>query len=380
MRGIVSVQAATSYDEAVMDACVAGHFELLRLDELLRPDMRVTIKPNLLMKRRPEEGTTTHPALVAAIIRRLQKAGVTQITLADSPGGLYNHPQLTAIYRATGMEAVAEETGTQLNLALESQNLSCPSPTLCRSFPIIQPVAEADLVISVCKLKTHCMAGLSGGVKNLFGCIPGLTKPDFHWRYPDPEDFCSMLVDLCETVKPAITFCDAVISMEGDGPSSGQLRPTGMTLCSRSPYALDMALCQVIGRDPEEILTVKEAASRGLGPSGPQEVELVGDPLQCYPDFRRPRTVSMDFLSKVPGVLRPVVRPLVDRFLTTRPRIDHKRCVGCGKCAESCPAHTITLRDGKAWIDDSKCIRCYCCHEMCPIRAIHVKQNRLLRL
>ena len=106
----------------------------------------------------------------------------------------------------------------------------------------------------------------------------------------------------------------------------------------------------------------------------------MGDPLQCYPDFRRPRTVSMDFLSKVPGVLRPVVRPLVDRFLTTRPRIDHKRCVGCGKCAESCPAHTITLRDGKAWIDDSKCIRCYCCHEMCPIRAIHVKQNRLLRL
>ena len=377
---MISVQHTPSYDPSDMERAVEAHFSLLQLDRLLHPGIRVTIKPNLLMKRKPEEGTTTHPALVTAIIRRLQKAGVSDITIADSPGGLYNVPQLTGIYRASGMERAAEETGAKLNFDLTTVDTPCPNGVKSLSFPLIRPVAEADLVISVCKLKTHCMAGLSGGVKNLFGCLPGLTKPDYHWRYPKEEDFCAMLVDLCETVRPAITFCDAVISMEGDGPSSGSLRETGMTLCADSPYELDLALCRVIGRQEEEILTVRSARERGLCTKTFEELTILGDELRCFPDFKRPRTVSMDFTSRVPGLLRPVVKPLIRTFFTTQPQIDRKRCVGCGKCAESCPAHTIHVEGGKARIDRSGCIHCYCCHEMCPIRAISVRQNRLLRL
>ena len=187
-----------------------------------------------------------------------------------------------------------------------------------------------------------------------------------------------MLVDLCETVSPGITICDAVESMEGDGPSSGHRRHTGMLLASRSPYQLDRVLTKVIGRGEEEILTVAAAKERGL--CGEGEPEVIGDPLLTYPDFVRPQTVTTDFMSKVPGWLRPVCRPIVDRFFTARPEIDRKRCVGCGKCAESCPAHTIRVVDKKAQIDRKNCIRCYCCHEMCPIHVISVKQNRLLKL
>lgn len=376
---MVSIQRTPSYDAGEMERAVEAHFALLELDALLRPGIKVLLKPNLLMKRRPEEGTTTHPALVAAIIRRLKRAGVSDITIADSPGGPYTRGQLAGIYRASGMETAAE-AGAKLNFDLESVEVRCPHPALSPSFPIIRPVAEADLVISVCKLKTHCMAGLSGGVKNLFGCIPGLTKPDYHWRYPKEEDFCGMLVDLCETVRPAVTFCDAVVSMEGDGPSSGSLRETGLTLCARSPYELDLILCRMLCRAPEEILTVKCAGERGLCPLDPEKVALAGDPLPSFPDFKRPRTVSTDFLSKLPGPLQTVARPLVQAFFTTRPKVDLSRCVGCGRCAESCPAHAISLTGGKARIRSKDCIHCYCCHEMCPIRAISVKQNRLLRL
>ncbi|MBR6791101.1 MAG: DUF362 domain-containing protein [Oscillospiraceae bacterium] len=377
---MVSVKHTFSYDPAEMDNAVESHFSLLRLDELLRPGMKVTVKPNLLLKRRPEEGTTTHPELVAAIIRRLRKAGVTDITVADSPGGPYTVSQLTGIYRASGMEKAAEENGAVLNFNVGSTETPSRNGVISPSFPIITPIAEADLVISVCKLKSHCMAGLSGGVKNLFGCIPGLTKPDYHWRYPKEEDFCSMLVDLCETVRPAITFCDAVMSMEGDGPSGGDLRQTNMTLCSLSPYELDLALCRVIGREEDDILTIRAAKERSICRETFAEPELCGDELLLYPDFKRPRTASLDFVSSVPAFLRPVVRPIVRTFLTTRPHIDRKKCIGCGKCAESCPAHTIRIEKGKARIDRAACIRCYCCHEMCPIRAIEVKQNPLLRL
>ncbi len=377
---MVSVQYAESYDDRLMEKAVAAHFAALDIPRLLKPGMRVVLKPNLLMKRRPDAGTTTHPALVAAIIRALRKHGVEEITIADSPGGPYTAPLLAGIYKASGMEEAAKTAGAKLNFDLGTVEMRCPNPAVSPSFPIIKPVAEADLLISVCKLKTHCMAGLSGGVKNLFGCIPGLTKPDYHWRYPKEEDFCNMLVDLCETVRPAITFCDAVVSMEGDGPSSGTLRQTGMVLCADSPYELDVALCQAIGRSDGEILTIKKARERGICVKRFADLEIAGGPLKCFPDFKKPRTVSTDFITGAPGFLQPLLRPIVRRFLTARPKVDLKRCVGCGKCAESCPAHTIGITGGKARIGDKACIRCYCCHEMCPIGAISVEQNRLLRL
>ncbi len=367
--------------EAVQEA-VDRQFAQLSLDRLIKPTMRITLKPNLLMKRKPEDATTTHPSIMQAIIRHLKALGVPagNITIADSPGGLYNHPAVFGIYASTGMQAVADAEGVNLNDDYSTIETACPNPVRAHSFPLIQPVAAADLVISVCKLKTHCMTGLSGGVKNLFGTLPGLTKPDYHWRYPEKADFCNMLVDLCETVRPGITFCDAVESMEGDGPSSGTKKHTGMLLCSESPYLLDLVLCRVMCKEESEILTVKAARDRGICTLKKEEVPLVGDPLRTFDDFKQPRSVTTDFLSKVPGPLRTVCRPIVDRFLTTRPSINHKMCVGCGKCAESCPAHTIRIENHKAYIDRKNCIRCYCCHEMCPIHAITVKQNRLLKL
>ena len=210
---MISVQHTPSYDPAVVQAAVDRHFELLHLDELIPKEGKITIKPNLLLKRRPEEGTTTHPALVEAVVRRIQKVSNAQITLADSPGGPFTKQALEGIYRASGMEEVAKKTGAVLNYDVGSTHIPNPEGKLCKAFDLINPIAEADFIVSICKLKSHCMTGLSGGVKNLFGCIPGLTKPEFHWRYPEERNFCGMLLDLCGTVKPEITFVDAVVSI-----------------------------------------------------------------------------------------------------------------------------------------------------------------------
>lgn len=378
----VGVCHLENYQMDAVQKAVDRQFAQLSLDRLITPAMKIALKPNLLMKRRPEDVTTTHPSILQAIIRHLKSLGVPpeHITIADSPGGLYNHAAVFGIYAATGMQAVAEKEGVRLNDDYTTVETVCPNPVRAHSFPLIRPVAEADLVISVCKLKTHCMTGLSGGVKNLFGTLPGLTKPDYHWRYPEKPDFCNMLVDLCETVRPGITFCDAVESMEGDGPSSGSKKHTGMLLCCENPYLLDLVLCRVMCKEESEILTVKAACDRGICTLKKEEVPLAGDALRTFDDFKQPQSVTTDFLSKVPGPLRGICRPVVNHFLTTRPSIDHRMCVGCGKCAESCPAHTIKLENRKAYIDRKNCIRCYCCHEMCPVHAISVKRNRLLRL
>ena len=377
---MISVRTTPSYDRETVQAAVDRHFDLLDLDRRIPPTGKITIKPNLLMKRRPEDGTTTHPSLVEAVIRRVQKVSNAQITIADSPGGPFTRAALEGIYKASGMEEVARRTGAVLNYDTGSTHVPNPEGELCKAFDLINPIAGADFIISICKLKSHCMTGLSGGVKNLFGCIPGLTKPEFHWRYPQERDFCGMLLDLCGTVKPGITFVDAVVSMEGDGPSSGDLRQTDMTLCATNPYELDLVLTKVIGRQPEDIPLVDCARERGLCPSSADGVELCGDPLRTFADFRMPRSRTVDFVSSIPKPLRGICEPIIRRYLTPRPKVLTNKCVGCGKCAESCPAHTIAIVDRKACIDRSKCIRCYCCHEMCPIHAIQVKRSRLLKL
>lgn len=377
---MISVLKTDNYDFSLIKERVDRHFALLELDGLFHPGMKVVIKPNLLMKRRPEEGTTAHPALVEAVILHLKELGVEDITVADSPGGLYNKQILTALYKTTGIEEAAQRQGVMLNFDVGSTHVGQPAGQICKTFELINPIVEADAVISVCKLKSHCMTGLSGGVKNLFGTIPGLMKPEFHWRFPKEEDFCTMLVDLCETVRPVVTLVDAVISMEGDGPSSGTLRETGYTFCARSPYELDLVLEKVIGRETGSILTVKNAIERGLCPDSPEKVSLCGDPLPVFADFKMPKSRTVDFISSIPKPLRGICTPIIKKCFSSRPRIDTAVCVGCGRCAESCPAHTIRIVDKKARIDRSKCIKCYCCHEMCPVHAISVKRNRLFNL
>lgn len=372
---LVSVVRTADYSEQVMEQAVERHFELLGLERLLRPGMLVVLKPNLLMKRRPEEATTTHPALAEAVAKALRRRGIERIVLADSPGGPYTRAQLAGIYDTCGMTAAGERAGFALNLETGHGERENPRGEVCRSFSLIEPVLQADLVINLCKLKTHCMTTLSGGVKNLFGCVPGLMKPELHCRFPRREEFCGMLVDLCETVRPGITFCDAVVAMEGDGPSGGVAVETGYTFCSENPYALDSLLCRFGGFDEEAVETQAAAKRRGLW----AEPEPVGDALECRA-LKMPQSKPVDFSNQIPAVLRRPAKYLMEHVAAPRPVIQRRLCVGCGKCAESCPAKAIDLRDRKAGIRAKDCIRCFCCHEMCPVKAIRIRRLSVLQM
>ena len=121
MSGTVCALKVQSYSYEQVQAAVDRQFEMLELDQLISPGMKVVIKPNLLMKRTPEEATTTHPALVAAIAQHLLKLGAGSVMVAESPGGLYNKSQLTGIYQATGMTAYGERYGFSLNEDLAIQ-------------------------------------------------------------------------------------------------------------------------------------------------------------------------------------------------------------------------------------------------------------------
>lgn len=350
-------------------------FTALGVWDEIQPGMTVVIKPNLVMSSKPEAAIATHPALVAAVGKCVQKAG-GQVLIVESPGGPYTPAAMKAVFRGCGYTDMAKECGFILYTECKSREVSLPGAKRCRQLSVVEPFLTRDYLIDLCKLKTHSMVGFSGAVKNLFGTVPGLQKPELHCRFPEKQPFSEMLVDLCDFLKPDLCIVDGILAMEGNGPTGGRPRQLGVLGASKSPYALDVCATTMVGIQPESVLMLQDAHQRGLGPIAPEECQLVKEQIAplAQPDFLKAEASSTDFIDRLPKGLRPLAK----KVATPRPKIREKECVGCGKCAESCPQHTIRIREGKAKIDYKNCIRCFCCHEMCPKHVIDIRRWSLL--
>lgn len=370
----VFFKAADRYDNPRLDTAVEQILSGCGLDEMVGPGKRVLLKVNLLMKADPEEAVTTHPAVVAAVIAALKRRGVTDILIADSPSGASSLPRLNGIYDACGMTALAED-GVSLNQDLSTVPIGRDTGMLS-GIDILSVVAGADVVLNIGKLKTHAMTGLTAAVKNCFGSVIGLRKSQLHYRFADKRDFCTMLCELCQVVAPSISLMDAVVGMEGDGPSGGAPRRFGFVAGSRDPFLLDRALCAALGLAVTDARTVDASVRLGLAPADIGEVPIAGDrvfldaPL-C--DLKLPASRDSRDFEEVPRGVGRLVQWFM-RGAAPSPVIRKKDCIGCGRCAEICPKQIITIQNGKAVIRTASCIRCFCCHEVCPARAIDIRR------
>ena len=225
---IQTLHIVPEYNEELIYPAICKSMEALNIAADLRPEMKIVIKPNLVMAKSPDFPATTHPLVVKAVVRWLREQGIQHITIAESSGGLYNAEAMKHVYHVCGMDTLGE--GATLNMDFSAQTVNCPTGFKNHSFHLITPIVEADYIINICKLKTHAMTGYSGGIKNLFGTIPGLEKPQMHYRWPEIEDFSNMLLELAQTVAPQLTVIDAIDAMEGNGPTGGTSHPLHMLL------------------------------------------------------------------------------------------------------------------------------------------------------
>jgi len=377
MDARVSLQRVEQYQQEEIDLKLAAALKPFGgIAAFIHPGDKVVLKVNILMPSNPQKAVTTHPAIVAAVAKAVLLAGATPV-IADSPGGPYQAKLLEATYRATGLWDMGKRLGIELNLDTSSQEKEAPHSRLVKRFPCITPVAEGDVVISLCKLKTHGFMMYTGAVKNLFGVIPGMAKAEYHLKMPREEDFAAMLVDLCEAVQPALSVMDGIMAMEGEGPSGGKPRQMNSLLVAANPHALDLAACALIGLTPPVVPTLREAVARGLVPADAEELQLLGTPLAelAVKDFLLPRHRSLratNAQSSHPGL----VRRLTDR-LRPRPAFSTRRCLRCGRCLQSCPPQCLKMGHNKPIVDLEKCIRCFCCHELCPAQAVQIRRPTL---
>ncbi|MDO4459971.1 MAG: DUF362 domain-containing protein [Clostridia bacterium] len=373
----VFIDKCDSYDSDILLALFRERFAQLKMNEKIRPGMTVVIKPNLIMKSSPDAAAITHPEVTAAVGRVVKELGA-KVLIAESSGGVFTEQSVKSVMNGCGYTAIAEKYGFEIYKDCEYQAVNLPDGKICRTLTVIKPYVNPDFVIDIAKLKTHCMTTFSGATKNLFGTVPGLMKPELHFRYPELNDFSKMLIDLSEYIRPDLCIIDGIDGMEGDGPTGGSPRHVGLVFTGLSSYAVDMVASSCIGLNPMEIRMLKEANERGLCPDSVDEIDVIGESIAAVKivSFKRPKSKSVDFAKYVPGFLQPLVK----KITTPKPKIDTKKCVGCGKCAESCPQHTIEIKDRKAVINYDKCIKCFCCHEMCPMHIIKVKRFSLFDL
>lgn len=372
----VNVCSVPDYDTEVIRRALIESFSAIGIRFSDFTSNNVVIKPNLVMKKAPDRAATTHPAVLDALIGILNSEGIVP-TIAESPGGVYNAQRLNGIYRECGIEEVAGKHDCILNNDVTFGSMEFPEGKTCKHFDIITPVINADVIIDLCKLKSHSLTTMSAAVKNLFGTVPGIHKFEMHSAYPDHAEFSSMIVDLCAmlcTEKKVISITDGIVGMEGEGPTGGSPKHIGALLVSDNPFASDVVAASLIGLEPDDVMITAESVSRGYTGKDTGSICVTGsNPADLkVKSFKYPSTKGLKSL-------RFFSTGAMGKFFMPRPVVT-KKCIGCGVCAASCPQKTIKVENGRAKIDSHNCIRCYCCQELCPHVAIKIARNPIINI
>jgi len=370
-KATVALRLCGTYDREAVQQAMDDVFALCGgIERFVKPGERVLIKVNLLMKRTPDRATTTHPEVMRAIVRAVQRAGGVAI-LADSPGGPYTRGMLAGVYETCGVSAVAKETGCELNDDFSVMTRTLPEGFAARKLDLLGILEKVDKVITVGKLKTHGLTTMTGAVKNLFGVIPGTVKVEYHARYQDVRLFSDMLLDICTAVKPCFAILDAIEGMEGEGPSGGKPRLIGALVGGENPHAVDAVGARLIGLESKQVTTLEAAMRHDLLP----EYEVVGEEIEplIQHDFDIPMKQRSSSMVRLINALPQFLRP--------RPVFTHRKCDGCGVCMRACPAKAIAMNESRRpQVDLKACIRCYCCQELCPKTDIEVRRNPIISL
>ena len=340
----------------------------------IKKGTKVVIKANLVSAMSPDKNATTNPVLLKSLTSYLLSKECS-VTIGDSPGGIYNKVYLNGIYKATKMN----ETGAHLNDDFGVKSTTYNDAKVLKTFDYTSYIDDADIKINFSKLKTHGMMGMSCAVKNLFGLIPGTTKPEYHYRFPNKELFANMLIDLNEYFKFDLNIVDAIYGMEGNGPTMGDSRFVGLVLASERPYALDYTCSKLINIPEENVETIIQSEKRKLFNKDKIKYNIDYSSY-IVKDYKSVQNLnSLRFYNNKKDIFSKLISLGSNMIFENKPNVIKKKCIGCGKCASICPAKAITMVNKKPSIDRKKCIKCYCCQEFCPVGAMIVKSSLLAK-
>lgn len=374
----VSIVKCKDYSENNVKAALEEALGAIGGLDMIKEGIKVGIKVNLVTGAKPEKAVTTHPVMVCELIKMLRERGA-EVTVGDSPGGLYNSAFVNGVYSVSGLKVV-EKYGGKLNQDFSEKTAAFPEGEVLKEFEYTAWLDDVDVIINFAKLKTHGMMGMSAAAKNMFGAIPGIVKPEYHFRFPDYDKFAAMIVDLDEYFKPVLSIVDAVVGMEGNGPTMGSPRQIGCVIASKSPHKADLVCAHVLGIEAQRLPILTSAIKRKLCPEKMSMLDIYGDPdefyISDYENIAHRKSIVFDG----EGFFRKTAFRIIQWAVRSRPSLKKKECVGCCVCENICPAKAIKMEKGKAKIARKDCISCFCCQEFCPKGAMKVKRPFIAKL
>lgn len=372
----LSTGRCSSYEpERVQQALIALLAPLGGIAAFVRAGQTVLLKPNMLSNKRPEEAITTHPAIVESVVRLCQAQGA-RVFIGDSPPLALG--KIEDYWATTGFKKVADATGATL-LSFEKE----PRREITLSVghqPLKIHVSEwyfrADVVINLPKMKTHNLTVLTGAVKNHFGLLPGVQKPQLHMKFTRPFDFGEMMAEIATAIPMHLTIMDGITGMDGQGPAGGRVIMPGLLFASQHPVVTDWGFCRVAGQDPKNLPVLDRCHAMGFGPAHYDEIQVSGPALDelKFAGFNAPHQAFA--WNRLPEVCLKIMR----RLVWVRPLIDSEKCVQCQACSRVCPARAILIDSHEQSISRRRCVSCFCCTEVCPKKAIVTQGSGLLEL
>ncbi len=381
-----------NYSQDDLDRCFQAAFAELGLAACFKPEENILIKPNLLAGVSPEKAVTPHPSVFEALAKSLGELRV-HLSYGDSPA-MDSTEKAT---RLSGLTDVADRLGINPADFENSTDTVLPEGKILRHAPLCNGVIKADGLVSLSKLKTHAVTRMTGALKNQFGTVFGRHKALYHANFPDLKNFCQMLVDLNQFLKPRLFVMDAIVAMEGNGPRNGHPRSVGAILISTDPVAVDAAGSFLIGMEPSSILLTCLAAKAGLGEIDLEKIETClirlkadavevrhGQACQLLPGLQVKDFATARAFHSAVNTATVVGVPVFKRFIQRRPVIDARICTRCRICEKACPLDPKAVRQlSRGQIpefDYLHCIRCFCCQEVCPAGAIKVHKSLIGRI
>jgi len=248
------------------------------------PDVRgkrVVVKPNMVDVS-PDRPIHTDPRLIEALVAHLADLGAREIVLAEATS---HNRDAEDLFRRAGYEALARRQGVRI-VDLNYDDLTpvkCVNPkaTLLREIALPRTIGEADILISVPKMKTHKLAGITLSLKNMFGILPGMVygwpKNTLHWN--------GIPLSICEingTVKTHYAVVDGVVGMEGHGPIMGTARKAGVLVMGDNALAVDATAARVMGVDPARVDYLAMAHKLRLGSVRPADIQVAGGAIDRF--------------------------------------------------------------------------------------------------
>jgi uncharacterized protein (DUF362 family)/Pyruvate/2-oxoacid:ferredoxin oxidoreductase delta subunit len=319
----------------------------------------VLIKPNVLRASEPNEGIVTHPAVLRAVVEKVETLKPAAIVVGDNPG-LFSYGANEDSFKQAGLLEASK--GYYQNIGNDCLQVDF-NPEFMATVSLSRMVLEADIIISLPKFKTHGLTVLTGAIKNSYGFLPGAQKAKLHRAAGSPERFHELVVDVFRLRVPDFFLLDAVVGMEGNGPASPDLRDIGLILASNNAVALDAVMAAMMGLNPGRLRFLQKAKEAGLGDYDLSKIEVLGE-LKPLPGFKVPPLGGEAIMQN------ETIQTMIHQKALVRPEANPQWCSGCGTCIEQCPVAALSIKDGLPQVDADLCISCFCCQEICPEKAI----------